>query len=175
LLDARIGKQYPNGELGKPDASILPLSLWLILQVSLVQVSPNHAKADNSAPNIYSFDAFLSLGFGRYQTTRTDAVDEEAFLRARLDQPIPRPGTSASLLLYGDTYLTSITQLSKLVRALVSWTERETSGMTPSSQRNEGLLSMLRDLNGRLDEWSKLWVWSGKSPGFTAGNKLDDV
>lgn len=121
----------------------------------------------------FSFDGFLSLGFGRPQSTQFETVDEQGFLQIRLNQPIPRPGTTQSLSLYGDVYIAGQVQLTQIGRDLVNWGEMLADperAVQADPRRAEMLkdremrvLSMFRELNGRLDEWCKLWVWSGGS------------
>jgi hypothetical protein len=119
----------------------------------------------------FSFDGFLSLGFGRPQSTQFETVDEQGFLQVRLNQPIPRPGTTQSLSLYGDIYIAGQVQLTQIGRDLVNWGEMLADperAVQADPRRAEMLkdremrvLSMFRELNGRLDDWCKLWVWSG--------------
>jgi hypothetical protein len=120
----------------------------------------------------FSFDGFLSLGFGRPQSTQFETVDEQGFLQVRLNQPIPRPGTTQSLSLYGDIYIAGQVQLTQIGRDLVNWGEMLADperAVQADPRRAEMLkdremrvLSMFRELNGRLDDWCKLWVWSGE-------------
>ncbi|CAN9403101.1 unnamed protein product [Alternaria alternata] len=114
----------------------------------------------------FSFDSFLSFGFGRPQSTQFESIDDQAFLKARLSHPLPRPGTQASLSLYGDAYIAAKAQLAVVARSFVLWVEEQARSGPPDSQ---SLLSMLSDLNGRLDDWCKLWVWSGSSHALYLG------
>ncbi|WVR05443.1 hypothetical protein IAU60_002459 [Kwoniella sp. DSM 27419] len=118
----------------------------------------------------FSFDGFLSLGFGRPQSTQFETVDEQGFLQIRLNQSLPRPGSTPSISLYGDVYIAGQVQLTQIGRDLINWGEM-LSGRTAvlaDPRRAEmfrdkelTVRSMFRDLNERLDDWSKLWVWSG--------------
>ncbi|KAH8622035.1 hypothetical protein IG631_23141 [Alternaria alternata] len=112
------------------------------------------------------FDSFLSFGFGRPQSTQFESIDDQAFLKARLSHPLPRSGTQASLSLYGDAYIAAKAQLAVVARSFVLWVEEQARSGPPDSQ---SLLSMLWDLNGRLDDWCKLWVWSGSSHALYLG------
>lgn len=106
-----------------------------------------------------SFDSFLSLGFGRPQCSPFESVDVQPFLNTRLSSPLPPPGAIATASLCGDTYIAATAQLAHIGRTLVSWTEEQEAAELPADQ---SLLSMLTDLNHRLDEWCKLWIWSGQ-------------
>ncbi|KAH7390063.1 hypothetical protein BKA64DRAFT_112325 [Cadophora sp. MPI-SDFR-AT-0126] len=114
----------------------------------------------------FSFDSFLSFGFGRPQSTQFESIDDQAFLKARLSHPLPRPGTPASLSLYGDAYIAATAQLAHVARLFVLWVE-EQAPVGPLD--GQSLLSMLSNLNGRLDDWCKLWVWSGSSHALYLG------
>ncbi|CAN9241101.1 unnamed protein product [Alternaria alternata] len=112
------------------------------------------------------FDSFLSFGFGRPQSTQFESIDDQAFLKARLSHPLPRPGTPASLSLYGDAYIAAKARLAIIARSFVLWVEEQARSGPSDSQ---SLLSMLSDLNERLDDWCKLWVWSGSSNALYLG------
>ncbi|KAJ5814476.1 hypothetical protein N7474_006253 [Penicillium riverlandense] len=112
------------------------------------------------------FDSFLSFGFGRPQSTQFESIDDQAFLKARLSHPLPRPGTPASLSLYGDAYIAATARLGHIARSFVLWVEEQAPVGSPNGQ---SLLSMLSNLNGRLDDWCKLWVWSGSSHALYLG------
>jgi hypothetical protein len=121
----------------------------------------------------FCFDGFLSLGFGRPQSTQFETVDEQGFLQLRLNQPLPRPGSTQSTSLYGDVYIAGQVQLTQIGRDLINWGEmlsdperamladpRRASMMR---DRELSVTTMFRELNARLDEWSRLWVWAGES------------
>ncbi|CAP97289.1 Pc22g00010, partial [Penicillium rubens Wisconsin 54-1255] len=112
------------------------------------------------------FDSFLSFGFGRPQSTQFESVDDQAFLKARLSHPLPRPGTPASLSLYGDAYIAATARLAHVARSFVLWVEEQEP---VGSLDGQSLLSMLSNLNGKLDDWCKLWVWSGSSHALYLG------
>lgn len=117
----------------------------------------------------FSFDGFLTLGFGRPQSAQPETVDESGFLAIRMNQRLPKPGSTASVGLYGDVYLAGWTQLSQIGRDLFSWSAMLADGeeVAPldkpeGNPRDLSLAGMLTELNKRLDEWSRLWVWSGE-------------
>ncbi|KAJ5378891.1 hypothetical protein N7509_012010 [Penicillium cosmopolitanum] len=112
------------------------------------------------------FDSFLSFGFGRPQSTQFESIDDQAFLKARLSHPLPRPGTPAGLSLYGDAYIAATARLAHIARSFVLWVEEQAP---VGSLDGQSLLSMLSNLNGRLDDWCKLWVWSGSSHALYLG------
>ncbi|WRT67431.1 uncharacterized protein IL334_004402 [Kwoniella shivajii] len=119
----------------------------------------------------FCFDGFLSLGFGRPQSTQFETVDEQGFLQIRLNQALPRPGSTPSISLYGDVYIAGQVQLTQIGRDLINWGEMladprsalwadpKRADMFHDKELNVG--NMFKDLNARLDEWSRLWVWSG--------------
>ncbi len=118
------------------------------------------------------FDGFLSLGFGRPQSTQFETVDESGFLQIRLNCPLPRPGSTPSVSLYGDVYIAGQVQLTQIGRDLTNWgdvladPERAVLGDPRRAEmmgdRGWSVRNMFRELNDRLDEWSRLWVWSGE-------------
>ena len=120
----------------------------------------------------FTFDGFLSLGFGRPQSTQFETVDASGFLQLRLHQPLPRPGSNPSVSLYGDVYIAGQVQLTQIGRDLVNWGEMladPDKAVFAEPRRAEifrdtdlSLTNMLRELNSRLDEWSRLWVWTGE-------------
>ncbi|CAI7581146.1 unnamed protein product [Penicillium viridicatum] len=112
------------------------------------------------------FDSFLSFGFGRPQSTQFESIDDQAFLKASLSHPLPRPGTPASLSLYGDAYIAATARLAHIARSFVLWVEEQAP---VGSLDGQSLLSMLANLNGRLDDWCKLWVWAGSSHALYLG------
>lgn len=112
----------------------------------------------------FTFDGFLSLGFGRPQSTQFEIVDEQGFLQLRLMQPPPVPGTLAATSQYGDAYLSSQVELTRIGRDLINWGDslrdpRPDQEDDPRA-RDQSLKSMLRELNARLDDWCKRWIWS---------------
>ncbi|WWD16207.1 hypothetical protein CI109_100633 [Kwoniella shandongensis] len=119
----------------------------------------------------FCFDGFLSLGFGRPQSTQFETTDEQSFLQIRINQTLPRPGSTSSISLYGDVYIAGQVQLTQIGRDLVNWGEMladPKSALWADRRRADmfqdkelSVKSMFKDLNARLDEWSKLWVWSG--------------
>ena len=120
----------------------------------------------------FASDGFLTLGFGRPQSTQFETVDESGFLNIRLNQPLPRPGSTASTGLYGDVYIAGWTQLTQIGRDLFNWGEMLVdperavfADMTRAEMfegRDLSVGGMFRELNARLDEWSRMWVWSGE-------------
>ncbi|WVQ78436.1 hypothetical protein IAT38_000522 [Cryptococcus sp. DSM 104549] len=122
----------------------------------------------------FCFDGFLSLGFGRPQSTQFETVDEQGFLQIRLNQTPPRPGTTPSMSLYGDVYIAGQVQLTQIGRDLVNWGEMlaDPHGAQWADPRRADMFNdkelnvrdMFKELNGRLDEWCKLWVWTVGSP-----------
>ncbi|WWC60802.1 uncharacterized protein I303_103378 [Kwoniella dejecticola CBS 10117] len=119
----------------------------------------------------FCFDGFLSLGFGRPQSTQFETVDEQGFLQLRLNQALPRPGSTPSISLYGDVYIAGQVQLTQIGRDLINWGEMladPRSALWADPKRADmfhdkelNVRTMFKDLNSRLDEWCKLWVWSG--------------
>ncbi|WWC89732.1 uncharacterized protein L201_004657 [Kwoniella dendrophila CBS 6074] len=116
----------------------------------------------------FCFDGFLSLGFGRPQSTQFETVDEQGFLQLRLSQTLPRPGSPSSISLYGDVYIAGQVQLTQIGRDLINWGEmlsdpRSNLWSDPRTRKGKdfNIINMFNDLNNRLDDWSKLWVWSG--------------
>ncbi|WVW82755.1 hypothetical protein I302_104766 [Kwoniella bestiolae CBS 10118] len=119
----------------------------------------------------FCFDGFLSLGFGRPQSTQFETVDEQGFLQIRLSQSLPRPGSTPSISLYGDVYIAGQVQLTQIGRDLINWGEMladPRSALWADPKRADmfhdkelNVRTMFKDLNKRLDDWSKLWVWSG--------------
>ncbi|WVQ87185.1 hypothetical protein IAS59_000908 [Cryptococcus gattii] len=122
----------------------------------------------------FCFDGFLSLGFGRPQSTQFETVDEQGFLQIRLNQTPPRPGTTPSMSLYGDVYIAGQVQLTQIGRDLINWGEMlaDPKGATWADPRRAQIFHgkelsvkmMFKELNGRLDEWCKLWIWNVGSP-----------
>nr|XP_019013828.1 uncharacterized protein I206_01902 [Kwoniella pini CBS 10737]OCF52609.1 hypothetical protein I206_01902 [Kwoniella pini CBS 10737] len=119
----------------------------------------------------FCFDGFLSLGFGRPQSTQFETVDEQGFLQLRLNQALPRPGSTPSISLYGDVYIAGQVQLTQIGRDLINWGEMladPRSALWADPKRADmfhdkelNVRTMFKDLNHDLDEWCKLWVWSG--------------
>ena len=117
------------------------------------------------------FDGFLSLGFGRPQSTQFETVDESGFLQIRLNQPLPRPGSTSSISLHGDVYIAGQVQLAQIGRDLINWGEMiadPEKAVFADPRRAEAfkntdlsLANMFGELNSRLDDWSRLWVWTG--------------
>lgn len=120
----------------------------------------------------FCFDGFLSLGFGRPQSTQFETVDEQGFLQIRLNQSIPRPGSVDAVSMYGDVYIAGLVQLTQIGRDLINWGEmladpRQAVLADPRrvalfADRDLSLTTMFKELNARLDEWSRLWVWAGE-------------
>ena len=120
----------------------------------------------------FTFDGFLSLGFGRPQSTQFETVDESGFLKMRLEQCPLWPRSSATLSLNGDVYIASQVQLTQIARDLINWSEMLAdpdqavySDPRRASIFTEKILSfetMSKELNQRLDEWGKIWVWPSK-------------
>lgn len=85
---------------------------------------------------------------------------------------MPRPGSPRSASLYGDIYLSGQVQLIQIGRDLKAWGELladpenaflvDPSKGIRGSDNEMSAIGMFRELNTRLDEWSRLWVWSGK-------------
>jgi hypothetical protein len=126
----------------------------------------------------FTFDGLLSLGFGRPQSSQFETVDEQGFLQLRLSQTqaaaFPHPGSPASRALHGDVYIAGQVQLAQIGRDIVAWSamladperalEADPRRADVVRDKELSVKSMLGDLNKRLDEWSKLWVWNGESP-----------
>ena len=119
----------------------------------------------------FGYDNFLSLGFGRPQSTYFESVEEDAFLQIRLAQALPRPGSPASMALHGDIYIAGLVSLAQIGKDLTKWgimlanpeRAREDQMMRKWGEDQDLKLStMFKELNGRLDDWSKLWVWTGE-------------
>lgn len=114
----------------------------------------------------FSFDAFLSLGFGRPQSTQVETVDEDVFLQMRLSASLSVPGTSAATQAYGDAYISSQVQLAQIGRDLINWgnalSEPRATEVGELQVRSIRVRAMFKELNTRLDEWSKRWIWSSE-------------
>lgn len=120
----------------------------------------------------FTFDGFLSLGFGRPQSTQFETVDESGFLQMRLHQAVPWPGSSASLSLYGDVCIAGLVQLTQIGRDLINWIEMlvdPEKAVYADPRRADifrgmdlSMKNMFRELNGRIEDWSRLWVWTGE-------------
>lgn len=118
-------------------------------------------------------DGFLSLRNGNAGKSHHELGNVEDFLSLRLNQSIPRPGSSASVSLYGDVYLASLIQLAHISRDLSDWgnmlADREHAILIDSSLQQKfrntdvSLHAMLKDLNGKVDNWSRTWLYSGSS------------
>lgn len=120
----------------------------------------------------YGTDNFLSLGFGRPQSELFESVEEAAFLKLRKSQPLPPPDTPARAALHGDVYIASLVSLAQIGRDLTKWGQvlaspertKEDPRMKEWAENKDLKLStMFKELNGRLDDWCKLWVWTGES------------
>ncbi|ORX33857.1 hypothetical protein BD324DRAFT_206404 [Kockovaella imperatae] len=118
----------------------------------------------------FGLDNFLSLGFGRPQSTYFESVEEDAFLQIRLEQPLPRPGSPGSVSMHGDIFIAGLVSLAQIGKDLTKWglilanpeRAKEDRKMRAWAQDKDlSLSAMFKELNGRLDEWSKLWVWTG--------------
>lgn len=117
----------------------------------------------------FTFDGFLSLGHGRPQSTQFETVDESGFLRIRLEQSPFWPRSRAARSLYGDVYIASQVQLTQIARDLINWSEMladpgkavyadpRRADMFTGEMLSFGTMS--KQLNQRLDEWAKLWIW----------------
>jgi hypothetical protein len=120
----------------------------------------------------FTFDGFLSLGFGRPQSTQFETVDEYGFLQMRLQGPLPWPGSASSQALYGDVYIAGQVQLAQIGRDLINWGEMlaDPEKAVYGDPRLADIFkdtelsvkTMFSDLNTRLDEWCRLWVWTGR-------------
>jgi hypothetical protein len=121
----------------------------------------------------FTFDGFLSLGFGRPQSTQFETVDEYGFLQMRLQGSLPRPGSTSSQALFGDVYIAGQVQLTQIGRDLINWGEMladPEKAIYADPRRADifkdidlSVKTMFSDLNTRLDEWCRLWVWTGRS------------
>lgn len=95
-------------------------------------------------------------------------------MQLRLSTALPRPGSRASLSLNGDVYVAGQVQLTQIGRDLINWGEILSDperALLADPRRQEmvrgrdlSIGSMLKELNDRLDEWCKLWVWAGERP-----------
>jgi hypothetical protein len=120
----------------------------------------------------FTFDGFLSLGFGRPQSTQFETVDESGFLQMRLHEIVPWPGSPASLSRYGDVYIAGLVQLTQIGRDLINWIEMlvdPEKAIYADPRRAEifrsmdlSMKNMFRELNTRIEDWSRLWVWTGE-------------
>lgn len=117
-------------------------------------------------------DNFLSLGFGRPQTEYFGAVGEDVFLQIRKGQALPAPDTPARRALHGDVYIAAIVSLAQIGRDLTKWglmlanpeRAKADQGLKEwAKDKDLRLSTMFKELNGRLDDWSKLWIWTGES------------
>lgn len=142
------------------------------------QDSPEWQKLETCLPQWrtwlcwFTFDGFLSLGFGRPQSTQFETVDEYGFLQMRLNGPLPRPGSVSSHALYGDVYIAGQVQLAQIGRDLINWGEMladPEKAIYADPRRAEifrdtelSVKTMFSDLNARLDEYCRTWVWTGE-------------
>jgi len=124
----------------------------------------------------FTLDGLLSLGFGRPQSSQFETVDEQGFLQLRLSQTqaaaFPHPGSPASRALHGDVYIAGQVQLAQIGRDIVAWSamladperalKADPRRADVVKDKELSVKSMLGDLNKRLDDWSKLWVWNGE-------------
>lgn len=114
----------------------------------------------------FTFDGFLSLGFGRPQSTQFETVDEAGFLQMRLSSPLPVPGTLAATQAYGDAYIAGQVQLTQIGRDLINWGDALSDPRATEVEELQGrdisVRAMFSELNARLDEWSKRWIWSSE-------------
>ena len=100
-------------------------------------------------------------------------MDETGFLRIRLNNSLPRPGSPAAQTLCGDVYIACQVQLADIGRDLVNWSAMlsdSSKAIFADPRRAEmfretglSLESMLQELNARLDAWFREWIWSGRS------------
>ena len=105
---------------------------------------------------ISSFDTFFSLGYGRPASAHFDAVNDDALLRLRLSQPLPKANSSHAKSRTGDIYLVSQVQLVEIGRDVRMWVERLAQGIDGSARVEE-----MEAFNKRLDGWCELWTWPG--------------
>jgi hypothetical protein len=120
----------------------------------------------------FGYDNFLSLGFGRPQSEHFDSVDENVFLQIRKSKSLPAPDSSVRMALHGDIHIAGWVTLARIGRDLTKWTQmlanpersKDDQNMREwGENRDLQLSTMFKELNGRLDDWSKLWVWTGES------------
>ena len=153
-----------------------------------VQGSPEWQKLEAFIPQWrtwlcwFTFDGFLSLGFGRPQSTQFETVDEYGFLQMRLQGPPPWPGSASSQALYGDVYIAGQVQLAQIGRDLINWGEMlaDPEKAIYGDPRLADIFrdtelsvkTMFSDLNTRLDEWCRLWVWTGELLGISRHGSL---
>ncbi|KAJ1306439.1 hypothetical protein OPQ81_007442 [Rhizoctonia solani] len=99
---------------------------------------------------LFAYDRCLSLGFGRPASQfDTDDLDVEAFVReceSRASGSLPA--------LTGDFFIASQVQLMFIGRDLCAWLE------TMRDKKAGWSWEMVKDMNERLDKWSKDWTWS---------------
>lgn len=119
---------------------------------------------------IISFAESLSLGCDRPRSAKGEKVDEGDFLQTRLNQPSPRPGSASSISLYGDVYIAGQNQLARIAQDLCTWGEklaqpskRSLASRHPPLSRNidASIVDMLKELNEKLDDWFRTWIYAG--------------
>ncbi|WVW86534.1 hypothetical protein I302_108583 [Kwoniella bestiolae CBS 10118] len=110
----------------------------------------------------YSFDGLLSLGFGRPQSAG-QSYYEEQFLQLSLNRRDAPPEETQ-----GDAYLASLVQLSRIGRQLISAGQALNDRGYQCS--GEEILSILTELNNRLDDWATKWTWNGSLRSLQLGS-----
>jgi hypothetical protein len=126
-----------------------------------------------------SFDGFLSLGFGRPQSSGLGNVDDA--MLARLTEGNGSGGSPP----VSDLYIASLVQLTKvsrlrlrpwlrltltlqIVRDLIDWVQMLSDwhgevlhGPLTRDGQDYSIIALLRELNKRLDDWTRTWTWNG--------------
>lgn len=126
-----------------------------------------------------SFDGFLSLGFGRPQSSGLGNVDDG--ILARLTEGNGNGGSPP----VSDLYIASLVQLTKvsrlrvrgweslsltlqIVRDLIDWVQMLSDwhgevlhGPLTRDGQDYSIIALLRELNKRLDDWTRTWTWNG--------------
>jgi hypothetical protein len=77
-----------------------------------------------------------------------------------------------SVSLHGDVYIAGLVQLTQIGRDMINWGEMladserailaDPRRAEVFRERDMSVGTMFKELNGRLDDWSRLWVWSGQ-------------
>lgn len=86
---------------------------------------------------------------------------------------LPHPGTISSLSLHSDVYVAGQVQLTQIGLDLINWGEMlaDTKTAILADPRRTAMFrdkeitvkAMFVELNTKLDNWSKLWVYAGSS------------
>ncbi len=112
----------------------------------------------------YSFDCLLSLGFGRPPSQPImEAIDTNLFLSVLASRPLAPPSVGAYDFLSaqaGDYFIASQAQLMQISRDFIRSVEAMRLEAEVTDAVDIGMTTTVMDLNQRLDQWCRSWVWS---------------